>query len=132
VIHVGGGSTRNVALDEPLRALLAARTTALPSEFLLGQRDRPATPDTVRAQILCAAHDARIEGAIDVTSDCLRHTYVAFLVRQGIRFADLTRVVGQLPAELLGAYSALSPRGSRIPGEAINVVFPAFPPRESG
>ena len=131
LIHVGGESERDVALAEPLRALLAVRTTAAsPENCFLGHQDRPATRDTVRAQILSAAHDAGIEGVIDVTSDCLRHTYVAFLVRQGIRFADLTRIVGHLPAEVLGAYSALSPPGSRLPREAINVVYPASPPRQ--
>jgi polysaccharide biosynthesis transport protein len=131
LIHVGGESERDVALPEPLRALLAVRTTAVSAEqLLLGHQDRPATRDTVRAQILAAAHDAGIEGVIDVTTDCLRHTYVAFLVRQGIRFSDLTRIVGHLPAEVLGAYSALSPRGSRFSREAINVVYPASPPRQ--
>jgi len=131
LIHVGGDSERDVALPEPLHALLAVRATAvLPEHLLLGHPDRPATRDTVRAQILSAAHDAGIEDVIDVNADCLRHTYVAFLVRQGIRFADLTRIVGHLPAEVLGAYSALSPRGSRLPREAINVAYPAFPPRQ--
>ena len=74
--------------------------------------------------------DAGIDGVIDVTTDCLRHTYVAFLVRQGIRFSELTRIVGYLPAEVLGAYSALSPRGSRFPREAIDVVYPASAPRQ--
>ncbi|MET0918863.1 MAG: tyrosine-type recombinase/integrase [Burkholderiales bacterium] len=130
-IHVGGGAARDVALHDSLRAPFAARAAAARSEFVLGQQDRPASRDTVNAQLLCGAHDAGIENAIDVTPDCLRHTYVAFLVRQGIRFADLTRLVGQLPAEVLGAYSTLSPTGSRVPQEAINVVFPAFRSRES-
>jgi succinoglycan biosynthesis transport protein ExoP len=112
VIHVGGESARDVVLPETLRALLGVRA----------MEHSPA--------LLSAAHDAGIEDVVDVTSDCLRHTYVAFLVRQGIRFADLTRVVGHLPAEVLGAYSALSPRGSRLPREAINVVYPTSPPRQ--
>ena len=130
-IHVGGGAARDVAMHDSLHALLAARAAAARSEFVLGQQDRPVSRDTVNAQLLCGAHDAGIENAIDVTPDCLRHTYVAFLVRQGIRFADLTRLVGQLPAEVLGAYSTLSPTGSRVPQEAIDVVFPAFRSRES-
>ncbi len=128
LIHVGGESARDVVLNETLRALIAARATTSPSELLLGARDRPATRDTTKAQLLCAAHDAGIEGAIDVTSECLRHTYVAFLVRQGIRFADLTRIVGHLPAEVLGAYSTLSPGGTRLPGEAISIMFPTHAP----
>jgi integrase len=128
VLRVGGESGRDVPLPENLRALLAVRTVPASPGLLLGHPDRPATHDTVGAQILSAAHDAGIENVVDVSSDGLRHTYVAFLVRQGIRFADLTRIVGRLPAEVLGAYSALSPRGSRLPREAINVVYPTSPP----
>jgi len=124
-IRIGGGSPRDVMVPESLRALLAARAPAPPvSDAVLGEPDRTASRDTVNAQLLCGAHDAGIENAVEVTPECLRHTYVAFLVRQGIRFADLTRLVGHLPAEVLGAYSALSPGGPRVPGAAINVVFP--------
>jgi hypothetical protein len=34
-------------------------------------------------------------------------------VRQRIRFADLARIVGRLPAALLAAYSGLAPPGAR-------------------
>ena len=132
LLNVGGVSARTIVVADELRALLAARLEAPPSEFLLGQQDRPATRDAMTAQILCAAHDASIERAIEVTPDCLRHTYLAFLVRQGIRFVELTRIVGHLPADTLGAYGALSPAGARVAGGSINVVFPAFPLRASG
>ena len=56
----------------------------------------------------------------------LRHTYIAFLVRQGIRFADLARIVGKLPGALLAAYSGLAPEGARMTLEAINVAFPSL------
>jgi hypothetical protein len=61
-----------------------------------------------------------------VSPAALRHTYVAFLVRQGIRFADLTQVVGRLPAETLSDYSTLSPAGARISLEAVERVLPAL------
>ena len=131
LLHVGGGSARDVALNEALHKVLAARPGTQRPDLLLGHQDRPATPETMRAQFLCAAHDAGIADASDVTADCLRHTYVAFLVRQGIRFADLTRLVGHVPSEILGAYTTLSPPGSRVPREEIDVVFPAVLPRES-
>jgi uncharacterized protein involved in exopolysaccharide biosynthesis len=123
-IHVGGGAQRNIVVREPLPEMLAARAAAPTGDPVLGQPDRPASADTIRAQLLCGAHDAGIDNAIEVTPECLRHTYIAFLVRQGIRFADLTALVGHLPAEVLGAYSALSPPGPRHASAAINVVFP--------
>lgn len=131
-LSIGGVSARTVILADELLALLAARLEAPPSEFLLGHQDRPATRDAMTAQILCAAHDAGIERAIEVTPDCLRHTYLAFLVRQGIRFTELTRIVGHLPADTLGAYAVLAPTGARVSGGSINLVFPAFPLRASG
>ena len=123
-IHIGGSSTRDVAAREPLREMLVARAGAHRGDLVLGQPDRAASHDAVKAQVLCAAHDAGIENPTDVTPDCLRHTYVAFLVRQGIRFADLTSLVGHLPAEVLGGYSALSPPGPRLAGAAVDVAFP--------
>jgi integrase len=125
-IHAGGESGREIAIDGALRQLLHDAPRAPGSELLLSSMRRPATPDRIDAQILCAAHDAALEDATQVTSACLRHTYVAFLVRQGIRFADLTRLVGPLPAEVVGAYSALSPAGARVRAAQIQRLHPAL------
>jgi hypothetical protein len=61
----------------------------------------------------------------ETTPHALRHTYVAFLVRQSIRFADVARIVGRLPAALLAAYSGLAPPGARAELEAVDIAFPA-------
>ena len=94
--------------------------------MLVRPAGRTATRDSIDAQILGAAHDAAIEDAPQVTAACLRHTYIAFLMRQGIRFADLTRLVGPLPAEAISAYSALSPAGARRPLSEIQLMHPAL------
>ena len=125
-IHAGGDSGREIAIDGTLRHLLQTASKAATSEFLLGSLRHPATRDSIDAQILCAAHDAALEDATQVSSACLRHTYVAFLVRQGIRFADLTRLIGPLPAEIVGAYSALSPAGARLGGAQVQRLHPAL------
>ena len=125
-IHAGGDSGREIAIDGTLRHLLQTASKAATSELLLGSLRHPATRDSIDAQILCAAHDAALEDATQVSSACLRHTYVAFLVRQGIRFADLTRLIGPLPAEIVGAYSALSPAGARLGGAQVQRLHPAL------
>ena len=86
---------------------------------------RPLAEDEIDAQILCAAHDARLERAEEIDARCLRHTYIAYLVRQGIRFADLQRIVGALPAAVLGAYAKQSPAGPPAAWESIDPVFPS-------
>jgi polysaccharide biosynthesis transport protein len=123
IIRVGGAG-RDIALSDSLRAELVTRMTAQPSDLLLSQAGRSATRESIDAQILCAAHDAGLEDPASVTADSLRHTYVAYLVRQGIRFADLTALVGELPAELLGAYTTLAPPGPRIARERVDTSYP--------
>lgn len=125
-IHAGGESGRHMAIDGALRHLLEAAPKRQASDLLVGLAGRPATRDSIDAQILYAAHDAGLEDAMQVSSACLRHTYLAFLVRQGIRFADLTRLVGPLPAEIVGAYSALSPPGARVGSAQVERLHPAL------
>jgi len=123
VIHVQGSSPRDVALREPLRDLVAARSAD--GERILMAGAHPVGEGEIDAQILSAAHDARLERASEVDAKCLRHTYVAYLVRQGIRFADLQRIVGSLPAPVLGAYAALSPAGPPAALAGIDLAPPS-------
>ena len=84
------------------------------------------TAEALASRLLVAAHDAGIEQAHELGPQALRHTFLAFLVRQGARFADITRVVGALDAELLSAYSQLAPPGARLEANAVRWVFPAL------
>jgi hypothetical protein len=62
-----------------------------------------------------------------VTPDALRHSYLAFLVRQGIRLGDLVRIVGRLTPERAAAYGDLASPGERIAFEAVNRLIPGMP-----
>jgi polysaccharide biosynthesis transport protein len=129
-IRAAGERAREIALSEPLRKLLARAGGA--DERLVPFGDAHSPAETLDAQILCAAHDARLQAPGAVDAACLRHTFIAFLVRQGIRFSDLQRIVGALPAPLLSAYVALSPSASTTAREAIDPVPPALRQLESG
>jgi polysaccharide biosynthesis transport protein len=87
---------------------------------------QPATPETLSIQLLCAAHDSGLERVQEITPEILRHAYLSFLVRQGIKFSDLTRIVGPLPGATLAAYSAIAPDGTRVAHEFIDYVYPAL------
>lgn len=54
----------------------------------------------------------------------LRHTYIMYLVRQGIRLADLEQVVGRLSAKTLARYAKYSPPGPGLKAEAVSLVYP--------
>jgi integrase len=124
VLGVHGAARREISARRcAARGARGARDHE-PSDPLLGQVPRSATRESIDAQILCAAHDAGLADPANVNAACLRHTYVAYLVRQGIRFADLTSLVGELPADLLGAYTTFAPPGPRVARERIETSYP--------
>jgi len=61
-----------------------------------------------------------------VTPRTFRHTYLVYLLRQGIRLADIGRIVGRLPQEELAAYLRFAPSHPRQPIEQIELVLPAL------
>jgi polysaccharide biosynthesis transport protein len=86
----------------------------------------PPTVDDVAAQVMCAAYDAGLDAADEVTPRTLRHTYLAYLLRQGVRFADLGRIVGRLPQNEMALYMRLASPQTRVPFEQIDPVLPGL------
>jgi len=128
-IRVSGGSSRTLPLGDPLRRLLAARRAFQPQAegtVLRGPSGGPLPLHDVRSLVMYAAYDAGIDGADEVTLRTLRHTYLVYLLRQGIRFADIGRIVGRLPQEELAGYMRFAPSQPRRPLEQIDLVLPAL------
>jgi len=127
VIRIRGESAREIPIGDALERGLALEPGATDGGPLLPTRgDRPTTLSDMGRALLYAAHDAGIERPSELTPAALRHTYVAFLVRQGIRFADLARLVGPIPPEELAAYGELAPAGPRVALDAVERVLPAL------
>jgi len=124
VVRLAGVPARQIALPEALRQHLAAQPAHRAEDWLIAGPDRASMRDDIDAQLLCAAHDAGLADASDVTADCLRHTYIAYLLRQGIKFADLARLVGALPRAVLAQYSAISPAERRSSGGEVDTTYP--------
>jgi hypothetical protein len=76
--------------------------------------------------IAAAAHDAGLAEADTVDADTLRHTYISFLVREGLRLSELDRFVGPVAPALFLRYRNLSPSTRAFSASAVNPVFPAF------
>ncbi len=120
-IKVPGRSARLLHLREPLRGLISARRA--------GQQPTPSpasNAEEVADLVMCAAYDAGLSDAHEVTPGILRHTYVAFLLQQGARFADIGRIVGRLPQEELAAYMRFAPAQARMPLEQLDLILPAL------
>lgn len=128
VIRVAGESARTMPLSQPLQGLLAALKAGRDLRgvpVLHSSRGTALDTAELDSLVLCAAHDAGIEPASQITPAVLRHTYIAFLVRQGIRFADLGQVVGRLSAQSLASFEGMSPPAPRRSADAIDRVLPA-------
>lgn len=108
----------------------AARELRVPSErcaALAGNEGAmPGSDEEVARRLLCAAHDAGLDEPAEITAQALRHTCIAYLVGQGLRFADLDRIVGPLPADALAKYAGFAPPGLRRKIEEIDPVMPAL------
>lgn len=112
-LQVAGDASRVLALPAPLLALLAQAA------------DQPRTAADMASAVTSAAFDAGLEQPQSVTPESLRHTYVAFLVRQGLRFGELGRLVGRLSSEQLNALAPLAPPGERRPLADVQQMMPA-------
>ncbi len=86
----------------------------------------PDSDEEVARRLLCAAHDAGLEDPAEITARSLRHTCIAYLVGQGLRFSDLDRIVGSLPADALAKYAGFAPPGMRRKIEEIDPIMPAL------
>jgi succinoglycan biosynthesis transport protein ExoP len=83
------------------------------------------TLEDLQVAVTSSALDAALQDAQDIVPETLRHTYIAFLVRQGLRFSDLRRVVGQISADQLNALAALAAGSERVGLDAVDRLLPA-------
>jgi uncharacterized protein involved in exopolysaccharide biosynthesis len=113
-------------LDGPLRKL-TARCTGLSGETVLfpSAIGKALTEEDVHSVVAFSAHDANLKDAHEIKPESLRHTYLAFLVRQGLRFSELNRVVGRVSTDTLNVLAGLSPQSNRVGLEEIDRILPA-------
>jgi polysaccharide biosynthesis transport protein len=110
-----------------LFAALKQKKRAKADERVIGGRSgEPVRLSHLEDVISYAAHDAGLAQPADITPTAIRHTFIVFLVRQGIRFSELARVVGPLPAGGTLAYGAIVPTATGRPLEETDRVIPAL------
>lgn len=90
-----------------------------------------ATPDAeeLAAHLACLATDAGVPDPATIDAEALRHSYVVYLVRQGLRLAELESIVGPMAAKQRAAYARYSPPGPGLKAEGVPLIYPAL--RES-
>ena len=126
VLRVTGAAQRQLHLPANILAMLTGDDKPADAPLIATDSRLAMTEADLDAALLYAAHDAGIDNAGEVTALSLRHTYVAFLLRQGMRFSELVKLVGHLPADTLAAYKLLAPAGPPLPTDVIGRVLPAL------
>ncbi len=71
----------------------------------------PLKVQEIRKRLTCLAQEAGLAAPSEVTPECLRHTYLLFLVRQGIRLSSLETVVGKVSPDFYAQYGIYAPPG---------------------
>ena len=129
VIQVGSDAARAISLEEPLRSVIGGRARQQPDGAGTVVHDRHGdrlVVDEVGRFVFYAADDAGLDRSHEVTPDALRYTYLSFLLRQGIRAADVGRIVGHVPHKDLVAYMQRHSPAARRPFEQVERVLPAL------
>jgi uncharacterized protein involved in exopolysaccharide biosynthesis len=120
-LRVGGAWARELALPEWLVAELGDGGDA---PLLADAGGRTPGPDELRTMLVCAALDAGLPRAAELTPQRLRHTLLDWLVRKGVRFADLPARVGRLDSATV---SALASQAGQAPRRGMDEVDPLMP-----
>jgi len=129
VIHLSGESDRIIPLQEPLRTVIVGRQCRQPNGAGTVLHDRHGGAlaiEEVGRLVFFAADDAGLDFSHEVTPEALGYTYLSFLLRQGIRPADLGRIVGYVPQNDLVAHMQRHSPAGRLPFEQIERLLPAL------
>ena len=73
-----------------------------------------------------AADDAELPDAAKIDAAQLRHSYLAYLARQGADLAALQDVVGRIPPSTRAAYARLAPTDGPRPRQEITLEYPGL------
>jgi len=87
--------------------------------------DKSSSADLI-ATLLCAAVDSGLPNPGEITADAIRHSYIAYLVRQGIRLSDLEQITGTLEPSVISSYSTYSPPQQGRGIDEIELLHPAL------
>ncbi|QPF72299.1 hypothetical protein G8A07_04700 [Roseateles sp. DAIF2] len=129
-LRLRGDSPRELVLPPLLRGWAARRgeQTQHPEAplFVRPGGQTPIDAQDVRAAVTSSALDAELDQPQTVSAESLRHSHIAFLLRQGLRFGELAPLVGRLPPETLSQLAALAPGGPRLSRDQVEPLMPAL------
>ncbi|MGB5254980.1 MAG: hypothetical protein WBN68_19910, partial [Sedimenticolaceae bacterium] len=120
LVSIPGASRRDIRLSagvwprlEPVMATMDDAQMALPVSDL-------------NARLVRAAQDAQLADPGSINALALWHTYVIFLIRQGIDASALAGRAGAVPSDVYAVLMHYAPAGGSRPLSSIDFTYPAL------
>ena len=123
-LNITGAYARQIPLAGQLIIVLEQLCEMLKDDNLLWLN--PLSVEDFNQLMINAAHDAELPYPDQLSGEVLRHTYLTYLVSQGVRLNDLEQVAGYLKPVELGKYRAVNRHGKSVDIEQANTIFPYF------
>ena len=120
-ITVAGSMPRTLGISNSVKALFVQS-----GDHPAWDADNPIASDDLSTALLCAAVDSGLPNPGEITAEAVRHSYIAYLVRQGLRLSDLEQITGYLEPTVLSGYSAYSPPQQGRGIDDIELLHPAL------
>jgi polysaccharide biosynthesis transport protein len=77
--------------------------------------------DDIEALLNCTAIDAGLSAPEQINSETIRFSYIVFLVRQGIKLAELPKIIGPISPGQLISFGHYSPETSGLPLDEVEL-----------
>jgi integrase len=103
-INLDGTSPRTIPLSNSLKSLFIESD----GHPVWSPGDAGTCID-LSAALVCAAVDSGLPDPEEINADAIRHSYITYLVRQGLRLSDLEQITGHLEPSVISSYSGYSP-----------------------
>jgi site-specific recombinase XerD len=120
-ITITGSAPRTLTINLALKSLFAQS-----GGHTIWDADKPASSDDLAAALLCAADDSGLPNPGEITAEAIRHSYIAYLVRQGLRLSDLEQITGYLEPSVISSYSSYSPPQQGLSIGDVKLLHPAL------
>ncbi len=121
-IKITGQDHRSISLSPALKTLFE-HIDPCPVWNKVG---KPITVEKLEAILVYASVDAGLAEPQNLTADSLSHTYILYLVNQGIRLSELGQVIGDVDPDMLSQYSRYSPAKKGLPLSEVNLLYPSL------
>jgi succinoglycan biosynthesis transport protein ExoP len=120
-ITVTGSVPRTLTLNRAVKTLFAQS-----GNHPIWNANKLASSADLAAVLLCSAVDSGLPNPDEITAEAIRHSYIAYLVRQGLRLSDLEQITGYLEPSVISSYSSYSPPQKGCGIDNIELLHPAL------